>query len=149
MAEVGSLRRQLTALTAAHAREQAAWAKQRAKTLPKDQQRLYDLVRQQRSELLEAELITLEEYAVLADTNADAPRRLESYDEVRARAEQAEAALAVALDFVQHKADCPARFCVYCNTPGACKVLVSSHEFTPMACTCGAAAVLSQKGPST
>lgn len=58
-----------------------------------DYQRLWDLVRHQRSELLDAELITRDEYvALLADETKDrqaqgspSPRRLESYDELRAR----------------------------------------------------------------
>ena len=61
--------------------------------------RLWDLVRYQRSELLNADLITREEYAaLLTDETKDAPgqgspspRRLESYDEVRARLTAAEA----------------------------------------------------------
>lgn len=60
--------------------------------LSRDYQRMWDLVRQQRSELLEADLITREEYAQLAaDETIDkpgqgspSPRRLESYDELRA-----------------------------------------------------------------
>lgn len=63
----------------------------KAAYLTTDFQRMWDLVRQQRGELLDAGLITLDEYAVLAAAEAHeigpgrgspAPRRLESYDEV-------------------------------------------------------------------
>jgi hypothetical protein len=47
-----------------------------------DTQRLMDLVRQQRMELLAADLITREEYAALAQEHG-AVARLESYDQVR------------------------------------------------------------------
>lgn len=55
--------------------------------------RLFDLVRQQRSELHEADLITDEEYAWLSgaapmanskDGGSPSPRRLEDYDDIRA-----------------------------------------------------------------
>lgn len=60
--------------------------------LSTDYQRIWDLVRAQRGELLDAGLITRREYAaLLADETADkpgtgspSPRRLESYDELRA-----------------------------------------------------------------
>jgi hypothetical protein len=47
-----------------------------------DNQRLMDLVRHQRMELLDADLITREEYAALAQEQG-AVARLESYDQVR------------------------------------------------------------------
>lgn len=48
-----------------------------------DTQRMWDLVRQQRMELLTADLITQDEYAALA-VDHPAVARLESYDELRA-----------------------------------------------------------------
>lgn len=45
-------------------------------------QRMWDLVRQQRMELLQADLITQDEYAALA-VDHPAVARLESYDELR------------------------------------------------------------------
>jgi len=62
-----------------------------AKTLPKDQQRLYDLVRFARGYLHDSELITNEEYGALAETGASSARRLEGYDEIRAKLLAAEA----------------------------------------------------------
>ena len=61
-----------------------------------DYQRMWDLVRQMRAELLDQRLITLEEYALLASAETQdkpgqgspAPRRLENYDELRARFER-------------------------------------------------------------
>lgn len=61
-------------------------------------QRMWDLVRYSRDALLDGGLITRAEYAALiADETADAPgqgspsaRRLESYDELRARLDRAE-----------------------------------------------------------
>jgi hypothetical protein len=58
-----------------------------------DYQRMWDLVRQQRAELLDSGLITALEYAQLCTeetrntpgTGSPAPRRLESYDQVRAQ----------------------------------------------------------------
>lgn len=63
-----------------------------------DYQRMWDLVRVQRHALLDANLITRDEYAELLaaetssqpGTGSPSPRRLESYDEVRAKLEQAE-----------------------------------------------------------
>src|SRR4051812_38946345 len=55
----------------------------------KQHQREHDLVRQQRAELHEADLITTEEYAALAGERG-AVERLESYDEVIAKLRQAE-----------------------------------------------------------
>lgn len=61
--------------------------------LSRDYQRLWDLVRSQRANLLDGELITHEEYAQLAGEETDtmgpgcgspSARRLESYDEMRA-----------------------------------------------------------------
>lgn len=60
---------------------------------PLTDQRLWDLVRYMRSELLDAKLITREEFAALLNyETADAPgqgspspRRLESYDAMRKR----------------------------------------------------------------
>lgn len=64
-------------------------------------QRVWDLLRQMRSELLDAELITRHEYAWLCSEapgvsggGSPAPRRLETYDEIRARAEKAEQEIA-------------------------------------------------------
>lgn len=54
-------------------------------SLPKDQQRLMDLVRQCRHDLHENALITDEEFAALAMVGAESARRLESYDEVAAK----------------------------------------------------------------
>lgn len=48
-------------------------------------QRLFDLVRYQRSELHHASLITDEEYAELAMAGSQSARRLEDYDQVRAK----------------------------------------------------------------
>lgn len=48
----------------------------------KERDRLWDLVRHQRSELHEAELITDEEYAALAQDHASVAR-LETYDRLR------------------------------------------------------------------
>lgn len=56
----------------------------RWKTLAKPNQREHDLVRQMRMELLEDDLITKEEYAVLAHEKG-AVQRLEDYDVLRAR----------------------------------------------------------------
>lgn len=56
--------------------------------LPANYSRLLDLVRYQRSELLQAELITEDEYAALLAVPMS-PRRLESYDEVRAERDAA------------------------------------------------------------
>jgi hypothetical protein len=53
-------------------------------------QRMWDLVRQQRMELLQAELITREEYALLAQDHAAVPR-LESYDDLRRQVKEARA----------------------------------------------------------
>lgn len=47
-------------------------------------QRMWDLVRYQRSHLLEAELITMDEYDELAKDHA-AVKRLEDYDELAAK----------------------------------------------------------------
>lgn len=62
--------------------------------------RLFDLVRYQRSELFDAELITDEEYSWLLSeaslakgSGSPSPRRLESYDQVRAKIKPMEAAL--------------------------------------------------------
>lgn len=57
-------------------------------------QRLYDLVRYARGYLFDAGLLTPAEYAALVQTGADSARRLESYDELRARVEKALADLA-------------------------------------------------------
>lgn len=58
--------------------------------LRKERQRLWDLVRQQRMELFQADLITREEYAELAKDHP-AVARLETYDGIRARLKTAEA----------------------------------------------------------
>ena len=62
--------------------------------------RLFDLVRYMRSELHEAELITDQEYGWLCaeapmvkGQGSPSPRRLEDYDEIRARMERMEDAL--------------------------------------------------------
>ena len=55
-------------------------------------QRLWDLVRHQRAELHETDLITDEEYAMLAEDHP-AVARLETYDSLRTRADAAEAVL--------------------------------------------------------
>ncbi len=62
--------------------------------------RLFDLVRYQRSELFEAELITEEEYSWLLSesplakgSGSPSPRRLESYDQIRAKLKPLETAL--------------------------------------------------------
>jgi hypothetical protein len=52
------------------------------KSIQKDSQRLWDLVRYMRSELFTAELITPDEYAALAEDHA-AVARLETYDSLR------------------------------------------------------------------
>lgn len=44
--------------------------------------------------------------------------------------------------YVQHRAECASRFCKECGTEGLCKVLVTQHEWTPDACTCGLTALL-------
>ena len=51
-----------------------------------ERQRLHDLVRHQRGALYDAELITNEEYAALAEDHG-AVARLEGYDALRARGE--------------------------------------------------------------
>lgn len=63
-----------------------------------DYARMWDLVRHQRADLLDAGLITREEYGALAleepGPGSPSPRRLESYDELRkqlAASEQARA----------------------------------------------------------
>ena len=60
--------------------------------------RLFDLVRYMRAELHEAELITLSEYVWLCDEcnlnnggGSPSPRRLEDYDELRAKLDKYEA----------------------------------------------------------
>ncbi len=70
--------------------------------------RLFDLVRYMRSELHEADLIDLHEYAWLCGQcelaqgdGSPSPRRLESYDRVRARIKELEADLAVARRYVR------------------------------------------------
>ncbi len=62
--------------------------------------RLFDLVRYQRGELFEADLITEEEYSWLLSesplakgSGSPSPRRLESYDHVRAKIVSLETAL--------------------------------------------------------
>jgi len=62
--------------------------------------RLFDLVRYMRSELHEAELITEQEYGWLCaeapmakGQGSPSPRRLEDYDEIRARMKRMESAL--------------------------------------------------------
>jgi hypothetical protein len=62
--------------------------------------RLFDLVRYQRGELFEADLITEEEYSWLLSesplakgSGSPSPRRLESYDQVRAKITPLETAL--------------------------------------------------------
>jgi hypothetical protein len=66
----------------------------------KTNKRLFDLVRYQRSELLQAGLITEDEYLyLLADAplakggGSPSPRRLEDYDEIRAKMKSMEKAL--------------------------------------------------------
>ena len=49
-------------------------------------QRVWDLLRHQRGELLDEDLISREEYAALLEIGSEAARRLESYDVSRARA---------------------------------------------------------------
>lgn len=78
--------------------------------MTKPNQRLFDLVRHQRSELLDAGLITSEEYAALVASTAPgvpmppnggspSPRRLEDYDRAKAAfAAERDAALASALE---------------------------------------------------
>lgn len=57
-------------------------------------QRVWDLLRQQRMELLDAKLISEEEYAELATLKpSGSPRRLETYDAIRGRLEAAHKAL--------------------------------------------------------
>lgn len=60
-----------------------------------DMQRMWDLVRQQRMELFESDLITQDEYAALA-VDHPAVARLESYDELRSQAQKYKANLATA-----------------------------------------------------
>ena len=68
-----------------------------------DNQRLIDLVRYQRHALQEAGLISNEEYAALVAVGSQAARRLESYDEVRARIDGLMTALAACRDrFAQY-----------------------------------------------
>jgi len=54
--------------------------------------RLWDLIRYQRGELLEAGLISQQEYADLVNRGSVSARRLESYDDLAARLSEVEAA---------------------------------------------------------
>lgn len=65
-------------------------------------------------------------------------------EEYRDRWQAAEAALAVAKGYVTHKADCP---CAPYEVAPPKARRIAWPEGQPT-CTCGAAAVLSQKGPS-
>lgn len=64
-----------------------------------DYARMWDLVRAQRHQLLDANLITREEFAALLSDepgpNSPSPRRLESYDELRAQLDTLRARVAV------------------------------------------------------
>lgn len=123
----------LTALSAEHARAEQGY---------QDQIRLYNEMRANRDELR----ATLKEMA--QDRNFAVERQ--AHWETEAYALQQ--ALALALGYVTHKADCAAHRCRHCgwaeqghrvtamHAGGACKT------YTPYDCTCGAAAVLSQKG---
>jgi hypothetical protein len=68
--------------------------------------RLFDLVRFMRSELHEAELITDEEYSWLLSESpmtkgkgSPSPRRLEDYDEIRAKMKRMESALRASITY--------------------------------------------------
>lgn len=78
-----------------------ALTKARAKQPLNTHKRLFDLVRYQRAELHAADLITDDEYAWLCShefpddppTGSPSPRRLEDYDDLRARLAQAQGTL--------------------------------------------------------
>jgi hypothetical protein len=85
--------------------------------------RIADLIRQQRAELHEADLITDDEYADLCGI-AGAVDRLETYDDLRSklqaaleRAERAEEALAHFACFVCNDANTPL-YCLNCAQKG-------------------------------
>jgi hypothetical protein len=104
--EAADLLRQSDARIIDELRERVAALNRRIDTLQKakptfltDYQRMWDLVRHQRAALVDAGLITALEYALLVShestvTNAagsPSPRRLESYDELRAKLAEVEA----------------------------------------------------------